>query len=128
MQRLAILLLSISFVSTTCADNWPEFRGPGLQGHLIETSVPLKWTATENVAWKTAIPGESWSSPIIWGDVVFLTTTTESGKSCRVIALDRKSGIILWNKEVFTQVARKKEGRNSYATPTPATDGERVPS
>ncbi len=126
MQRLSILVFSLCFVSTIYADNWPQFRGPGLQGHSAETAVPLKWSATENVAWKTAIPGESWSSPIIWGDVVFLTTTTESGKSCRVIALDRKSGSILWNKEVFTQVPRKKEGRNSYATPTPVTDGERV--
>jgi hypothetical protein len=72
------------------------------------------------------LPGESWSSPIVWGDQVFVTTATDGGESCRVLALDRKSGAILWNKEVFKQVLRRKEGRNSYATPTPATDGERV--
>ncbi len=108
------------------ADNWPQFRGPNSQGLSAETGLPLKWTATEGVAWSTAIPGESWSSPIVWGDRVFLTTATDSGESCRVLSLDRKTGRILWDKEVFKQVQRRKEARNTYATPTPATDGERV--
>lgn len=108
------------------AENWPQFRGPSRQGVSPETGLPLEWSATSNVAWKTEIPGESWSSPIVWNDRVFLTTATEDGQSCRVLSLDVKSGRVLWNKEVFRQVPRKKEGRNSYATPTPATDGERV--
>ena len=108
------------------AENWPQFRGPTRQGVSSETGLPLEWSATSNVAWKTEIPGESWSSPIVWGDRVFLTTATEAGQSCRVLSLDVKSGRVLWNKEVFRQVPRKKEGRNSYATPTPTTDGERV--
>lgn len=108
------------------AGNWPQFRGPTGQGHSTETGLPWKWSATENIAWKTPIPGESWSSPIVWADRVFLTTATEAGGSCRVLALERKSGRILWDKEVFQQVPRRKEGRNTYATPTPATDGERV--
>lgn len=62
----------------------------------------------------------------MWVDRVFLTTATDGGASCRVLALDRKSGKSLWNKEVFQQVLRRKEGRNSYATPTPATDAERI--
>jgi outer membrane protein assembly factor BamB len=108
------------------AENWPQFRGPTGQGHSAETRVPLKWSATENLAWKTELPGQSWSSPIVWADRVFVTTATDDGESCRVLALDRKAGTILWNKEVFKQVLRRKEGRNTYATPTPATDGERV--
>lgn len=76
--------------------------------------------------WKTSIPGESWSSPIVWGDRVFVTTATDAGESCRVLSLDRQTGKILWNKEVFKQVPRRKEGRNTYATPTPATDGARL--
>ncbi|MFN0068013.1 MAG: PQQ-binding-like beta-propeller repeat protein [Limisphaerales bacterium] len=88
--------------------------------------MPLRWSATENVAWKTPLPGEAWSSPIVWGDRVFVTTATDAGESCRVLSLDRRTGRILWDKEVFKQVPRRKEGRNTYATPTPATDGERV--
>lgn len=108
------------------AGHWPQFRGPDGQGHSTETAVPLTWSATENIAWKTPIPGESWSSPIVWGDRVFVTTTTGAGESCRVLLLHRASGKILWDNEVFKQVPRRKEGRNTYATPTPATDGERV--
>jgi outer membrane protein assembly factor BamB len=108
------------------AENWPQFRGPTGQGLSVEKNLPLKWSASENVAWKTAIPGESWSSPIVWGDRVFVTTATDNGESCRVLALDRKSGTILWNKEVFKQVPRHKQERNTFATPTSATDGERV--
>lgn len=124
------LLLSVMLVAIGSdagrADNWPQFRGPNTQGRSSEANVPLHWSLTENVAWQTEVPGESWSSPIVWNEHVFVTTATEAGESCRVLALDRKSGRILWNKEVFRQVPRRKESRNSYATPTPVTDGERV--
>ena len=122
-HALAALLFSVPWLH---AENWPQFRGPTGQGHSSETGLPLKWNASENIAWRTALPGESWSSPIVWGDRVFVTTATDGGESCRVIALDRKSGNVLWNKEVFKQVPRRKEARNSYASPTPATDGECV--
>ncbi|MFN0087351.1 MAG: PQQ-binding-like beta-propeller repeat protein [Blastocatellia bacterium] len=120
---LASVLLLAGAVN---AQNWPQFRGPAGQGHSAETGLPLKWSADENIAWKTELPGESWSSPIVWGSRVFVTTATEAGASCRVIALDRRTGAILWNREVFRQATRRKEGRNSYATPTPATDGKLV--
>lgn len=123
LAAFSALLCSAALAS---AGNWPQFRGPDHQGHSAETGVPLKWSATENIAWKAELPGESWSSPIIWGDRVFVTTATDNGKSCRVLSLDRRSGKILWNKEVFQQALKRKEGRNSYATPTPATDGERI--
>lgn len=120
---LALLLFAAAAVH---AENWPGFRGPTRQGLSTETGLPLKWSATENVAWKTPIPGESWSSPIVWGDRVFVTTATEDGASCRVLALDRRTGAVLWNTEVFRQPTGHRNNRNSYATPTPATDGERV--
>lgn len=117
------LLLSAVFAT---AGNWPQFRGPTGQGISEETGLPVKWSATENVVWKVAIPGESWSSPIVWGDRVFVTTATEGGASGRVLSIERQTGRLLWNKEVLRQVLRRKEGRNTYATPTAATDGERV--
>jgi outer membrane protein assembly factor BamB len=72
------------------------------------------------------IPGESWSSPIIWGDLVFVTTAIDNGQNCQVISLESKTGKVLWNKQVFQQVPRRKEQRNTYATPTPVTDGQNV--
>ena len=121
---LAVVLFSLALRAK--AENWPGFRGPTHQGHSSETGLPLKWSATENIAWKTEVPGESWSSPIVWNDRVFLTTATDNGESCRVLAFDRATGAPLWNREVFRQITRKKEGRNSYASPTPCTDGDRV--
>jgi outer membrane protein assembly factor BamB len=120
------LVLFLLVAGAVNADNWPQFRGPNTQGHSVEANLPLKWSAAENIAWKTALPGEAWSSPIVWGDHIFVTTTMDAGTSCRVIALQRKTGAILWDKEVFKQTTRRKEGRNSYATPTPATDGRLV--
>src|SRR4030095_12067130 len=68
------LLFIAGFPSLARTENWPCFRGPTRQGISTETGLPLKWTGTENILWRTAIPGESWSSPIVWGDQVFLTT------------------------------------------------------
>jgi outer membrane protein assembly factor BamB len=120
--------LAIGFLAArlAAAEDWPQFRGQGTRGVSAETGLPLLWSAMDNVAWKAAIPGESWSSPIVWGDRVFLTTATDGGASCRVLSLDRRTGKILWDKEAFRQAPGKKEGRNTFATPTPATDGERV--
>ena len=128
MQKsLSTLVLTLAVgTSTAFAENWPQFRGPTGQSQSSKKSLPLKWSATENVAWKTELPGQSWSSPIVWGERVFVTTATDGGESCRVLLLDRKSGKILWDKEVFKQVPRRKQARNTDATPTPATDGERV--
>lgn len=108
------------------AENWTRFRGENGQGYSSETDLPLNWSATENVKWKTAIPGGGWSSPIVFEDRVFVTTATEEGASCRILCVDREGGKILWNREVHRQVPGPKRAQNSYATPTPVTDGERV--
>jgi outer membrane protein assembly factor BamB len=129
-KRLALALLTLSattsFLTMAKAENWPRFRGPTGEGRSAETSLPLRWSAESNVVWKTAIAGQGWSSPIVWGDQVFITSAQEGGTKCYVLCLRRQSGAILWDKEVFEQVPRRKEGKNSYATPTPATDGEQV--
>ncbi len=91
-----------------------------------ETGLPLRWSASENVTWKTGIPGEGWSSPIVWGERVFVTTATNEGRTLRLLCLDRTTGKVLWNREVLTQSLSRKEGKNSFATPTPVTDGQRV--
>jgi outer membrane protein assembly factor BamB len=108
------------------AENWPCFRGPTRQGRSEAKDLPLTWSATENIKWKSPVPGEGWSSPIVWQDTIFLTSTEESGLSCRVLCFDATTGGLRWNREVFRQETARKESRNSYATPTPATDGRRV--
>jgi outer membrane protein assembly factor BamB len=108
------------------AENWPGFRGPGRQGISGETKVPISWSATDNIAWKTAIEGRGWSSPIVFGDRVFVTTATEEGQSYRLICLDRKTGAILWNNEILRQKAAAGHANNTFATATPVTDGTAV--
>src|SRR3954469_8374714 len=76
---------------------WPRWRGPEQNGHSAETNLPVKWTAS-NVVWKTTLPGIGQSSPIIWGDRIFLTAALEKGAQRVVFCVDRKSGKILWQQ------------------------------
>ena len=120
------LVLSMMACVPASAENWARFRGPNGQGISSEVDLPVKWTANENVVWKTSIPGNAWSSPIVYDEHVFLTTATEEGTSCRVICVRRDDGNIAWDTEVHRQLPGPKRRQNSYATPTPVTDGERV--
>jgi len=120
-------LFAIFTASAQETENWTRFRGPNGQGVSKATNLPLTWNTEENIAWKIDIPGEGWSSPIVWNDHIFLTTATEKGENCHVIAVDRKSGNILWDKIVITQEPEQnKHDFNTYATPTPVTDGKTV--
>jgi outer membrane protein assembly factor BamB len=123
---LSLLTLWLGVHSLLAGENWPCFRGPTRQGISTEQSLPLHWNSTSNVIWRSSIPGAGWSSPIVWDKHVFLTTATDDGAVCRVLALDRETGRVLWDREVFRQLPRRKESRNSYASATPATDGKRV--
>ena len=133
MKRVFFLCFCcvIAYVSACSAQNepvrWTQFRGPNGQGVSQATGLPVNWGANDNIAWKTEIPGESWSSPIVWDDHVFVTTATNDGADCHIIAVDRKTGKILWDKLVFTQQQQQRRHElNSYATPTPVTDGKYV--
>lgn len=108
------------------AENWPCFRGPTRQGISHEKGVPLKWSATSNIVWKTPIPGEGWSSPIVFDDRIYVTTATDEGVSYRLLCLDQRTGDVLWNKKVLQQKAEHKQRFNSYASSTPATNGQKV--
>jgi outer membrane protein assembly factor BamB len=130
MKQTFVFAIALLFLSATAfaqePEQWSRFHGPNGQGISTATGLPVQWSASENIAWKTPIPGSSWSSPIVWNDHIFLTTTTDGGKECRLIAVHRKNGDILWNKLIFTQELKQKHPRNSEATPTPVTDGQRV--
>lgn len=126
MQRALCVLCVLVPTMAVPGENWPRFRGPTGQGISTEKDPPLEWTAQKNVRWKTPIPGEGWSSPIVWDNRVFVTTVTDGSTKCRALCLDRDSGRILWNTEVFEIVPLRKERKNSYASSTPITDGERL--
>jgi outer membrane protein assembly factor BamB len=125
MRALAALLLALPLP----AENWPGFRGPSGQGVSSETNVPVKWSETENVAWKIPIPGLGWSSPIVWEGRVFLTTALRlpnGHHEGRILVIDAATGRILWNQPVHTMTVTHNRDKNSHATPTPVTDGRRV--
>ena len=108
-------------------DNWPQFRGPGGQGVSDSTGLPITWGEKQNVAWKTAVHGKSHSSPVVWGDQVWVTTATEKGDDLSVLCLDRSSGRIVHDLKLF-HVATPQYAHpfNSYASPTPAIEDGRV--
>jgi outer membrane protein assembly factor BamB len=118
-----LLFLPLLFL----AQDWPEFRGPTGQGISTERGLPLTWSESQHVKWKVAIPGKGWSSPAIQGDRIWLTAATEDGKSLRAIAIDRHSGALLQNVEIFRlKSARQVHAKNSQASPTPVLEGDRI--
>ena len=127
-----MLCLVVGSVALNAAD-WPQFRGPGGQGHTPATELPTEWSATKNVVWKQGIPGSGWSSPVVVGEKVYLTSAVAIDKSkdlsLRTLCLDAKSGKILWNNETFRQVATDSPGihsKNSHASPTPLVEDGRL--
>ena len=122
----AALVFVIAFCATVRAEDWPQWRGPRGDGTSLETGIPTHWSATENVRWKTPIPGGGHSSPIVSGDRIFLTTCIEDTNQRMLLCLDRVNGKILWQKEVLKAPLEHKHDLNSYASATPATDGKHV--
>ncbi len=125
--RLPPALLALLVAAPLHAENWPMWRGARLDGVAAEhETFPIKWSASENIAWKTEIPGRGHSSPIIWGDRVFVTSCVEPTGERLLICLDRASGAIKWRRIVLTTKLEGKHNLNSYASSTPATDGKHV--
>ncbi len=157
LSALVLALTTSTFGTSTAAarvdekrGNWPQFRGPGAGGISEGATLPVEWDATtdKNIAWKTPIPGLSHSSPIVWGDRVFVATAVPKGiepslrtgifgagdsaedmveHEFKVICVDRATGKILWDKTAFQGVPRhKRHVKATHCNSTPATDGERV--
>jgi len=123
------LAVPVLFVSCAAllADSWPEFRGPTGQGHSTSTGLPLIWSESHNIVWKIPTPGRGWSSPVILGDQIWITTATEEGHSLRALGFDRASGRMLHNVEIFhLEQQRSIHGKNSYASPTPILENDRI--
>ena len=128
MKQSSILLLAACFASISLFGNWPDYRGPRRDGVSEVASLPLRWSETLNVRWKTPIHGLGWSSPVIWGKQVWLTTATEDGKILSVLCIDRDSGQILLDRKLF-DVAKPRALNNpvnTYASPSPTIEEGRV--
>ena len=106
-------------------ENWPQFRGPTGRGHSAATDVPLKWSA-ESVVWKTKLKGEGQSSPVNWGDRLFLTGASEDGRERHVFCVSGTDGKMLWERTIPCDKPETPHAMNGFASPTCATDGERV--
>jgi outer membrane protein assembly factor BamB len=105
---------------------WTQFRGPA-QGHADEAKLPLTWSETEHVKWKTPLPGEGWSSPVVAGGQIWMTTALDDGRSLHALCCNLQTGELVINVEVFkNETPPPKHDRNSYASPTPIIDGDRL--
>ncbi len=120
------VLLSLALVSSGLAENWPSWRGPRNDGTSLEKDVPVRWSATENVLWKTPLPGLGHASPIVWEERVFTVSCVEETEERVLLCMDRDSGRILWQKAVLKSPLERKHRLNSQASSTPATDGDLV--
>jgi outer membrane protein assembly factor BamB len=106
---------------------WPQFRGPDGQGHVAQHGFVLEWSEEKNIAWKAPIPGSGWSSPVIQGNQIWLTSATDEGHSLRAICVDRESGKIVQDVELFHKDEPGRiHNKNSHASPTPVLEGDRV--
>lgn len=126
MKRLLALALSLFVANVAFAEDWPCWRGPRLDGRSAEKGLPTKWSAKDNVAWKTPLPGVGHSSPVVHGDRVFVTSCLLKEQERVLLCLDRRDGKILWQRTVVESPLEPKHRLNSYASSTPATDGEHV--
>src|SRR5712692_3926856 len=152
MRRKFSLALTLAAFSASWAHadtNWPQFRGPQMLGVAEGAGLPDTWSTTENILWKTPIAGRGWSSPIVWGDKIFVTSVVNEGKEemakkglyfggermkppesvhrWTVNCLDWRTGKVLWEKTAHKGVPESSHHiKNGYASETPVTDGERL--
>ena len=107
-------------------ENWPMWRGPRGDGTSLEKNVPIQWSAAQNIVWKTPIPGKGHASPIVWGNRIFVVSALKEQNQRLLLCLDRSNGAILWKRMVLEAPLERINRLNSYASSTPATDGEKV--
>jgi len=123
-MRLVVLLFFMPCL--LLSENWPNWRGPSGDGISLEKGIPVKWSPTENIAWRVAIPGKGHSSPVVWDNKVFLTTCLPEKEQRLLLCLDQRTGKKLWQKVVLNSPLETIHPLNSRASSTPATDGQHV--
>jgi outer membrane protein assembly factor BamB len=123
----ALILLAFWAVPAPAQEDWPELRGPERNGHSAAMKLPLVWSETNNIVWKTAVHDLGWSSPVVWGDQIWITTATEDGKHLFAVYVNSRTGKIVHDIKVFdTDTPAHVASVNSYASPTSAIEAGRV--
>ena len=121
--RCAQLLVVLILLATAIhAENWPQWRGPNLNGWSAEKNLPVRWSADENIVWKLALPGWSGSTPIVWRNLVFLNVA--DGDNLSLWCVDRKKGDVVWKKPLGA--GNVKMRKQNMSSPSPVTDGKSV--
>ena len=125
---LAVFLtLTAGSVTLAQTDNWTDYRGNSSDGYTAATGLPTTWSETKNIKWKTPIEGKSWSSPIIWGNSVWITNADKNGKTQSVLCLDKTTGKIRVNRTLCSNSEPEPiNDFNSYASPSPMVEKDRV--
>ncbi len=121
----SLMCASLCQCAVDAEGDWPQWRGPSSDGNSTESNIPVTWD-DKSVVWKTELPGNGQSSPVILGDRIFLTSSLEAGKQRVVFGLDRKTGKLLWQETVWTGTPEATHKMNGWATATCATDGKHV--
>ncbi len=122
---LPLFLVLCPWVSAL-ADNWPMWRGANGDGACSESNLPEKWSQEENVVWKVKLPDRGNSTPVVWGDKLFLTQAIEKEGKRLLLCFDKKTGKQLWDAGTIYKEPELTHGTNPYCSASPATDGERV--
>ena len=125
--KITLSLVLVFFVfqvsCQTNQQNWTHFRGSNMDGHANVDKAPLHWTDSTNIEWKANVKGLGWSSPVVFGNQIWLTSAARDGKEFYTICYDLKTGKLLDEKTIFTAVDPQRiHGTNSYATPTPCIE------
>ncbi len=123
--QLAFAAVVFVTASVHAESNWPGWRGPAGSGHSDDVALPITWTDADLI-WKTQLVGSGQSSPTVWGDRIFLTSSTANGAKRNVMCLDRSTGKLLWDHVAWTGEPEPTHSMNQFASATCATDGERV--
>ena len=128
MRHAVIVLWLLAYAGpVTAEDNWPQFRGPRGDGTSNAVGLPVTWSETEHVRWKTAIHGRGWSSPVVWGNQAWMTTASDDGRQRFAVAVDVRSGQVVHDVRVFeVETPEAIQALNSYASPTPVIEEGRV--
>ena len=127
MKRL-LTMAGVGVCSVGClsAANWPSWRGPNQDGTTPETRFATTWSKDRNVRWRTALPEAGNSSPIVWGDRIFITQAVQDGKQRTLMCFDRATGRLLWQQGVAYEEEDPRHKTNPHCAASPVTDGERV--
>ncbi len=121
-----LIAATISITVPAFASSWPNWRGPEGNGVSLDKNLPLKWSNKENVRWRVELPGPGNSSPIVWGDRVFVAQAVEKENRRTLMCFDRANGKLLWQSGITYTESEPTQESNPYCSGTPATDGERV--